>query len=257
MRKRLMLTLTLGAVAAIAFAGISTARPVVVSLGNLVLKFDSSVSPKALPKHELAPITFKLSANISTKDGKHPPAAKSFTGNLDKNGALDTKGLPVCKSGQLEARPTSQAEAACKKSLIGKGTASAEVEFAEQAPFTATGPLRVFNGGTKGNKTLVLVHVYANVPAPTAFITKVFVIKKRKGKFGYHLESKIPVVAGGSGSLTNFSITNKKMFNYKGKKHSYFLAKCPTGSLFGEGEVSFSNGDRLKGSVVVPCTPKG
>ena len=79
MRKRLIWTLTLGAVIAMAFAGISMAKPVVVSLGNLVLKFDSSISPKALPKHEFAPISFHLSANISTKDGKHPPAAKTFT----------------------------------------------------------------------------------------------------------------------------------------------------------------------------------
>jgi len=257
MRKRLMWTLALGAVAAIAFASVSVAKPVVVSLGNLVLKFDSSVSPKKLPKKKLAPITFKLSANISTKDGKHPPAAKTFSGDVDKNGALDTKGLPVCKAGQLEARPTAQAKAACKKSLIGQGSATAEVEFAEQAPFTAKGPLLVFNGGTKGGKTLILVHVYANVPAPTAFITKVFVKKEHKGKFGLHLESKIPVVAGGAGSLTNFQIKNKKIFTYKGKKKSYFLAKCPTGSLFGQGEVTFSNGDKLKGSVVVPCTPKG
>ena len=66
-----------------------------------------------------------------------------------------------------------------------------------------------------------------------------------------------PFVAGGSGSLTKFSITNQKFFNYKGRKRSHFLAKCPSGKLFGQGEVSFSNGDRLKGSVVVPCTPKG
>src|SRR5262245_11325561 len=212
MRKRLIWTLTLGAIAAIVFAGYSAAKPTVVSLGNLVLKFNSSVSPKALPKKELAPITFKLSANISTKDGKHPPAAKTFSGDVDKNGMLDTKGLPVCKAGQLEARPTAQAKAACKKSLIGQGSATAEVEFPEQAPFNAKGPLLVFNGGTKGGKTLMLVHVYANVPAPTAFITKVFITKEHKGKYGMHLDSKIPTVAGGSGSLTNFEITNHKMF---------------------------------------------
>ncbi len=257
MRKRLILTLALGAVAAVAFAGISIAKPTVVTLGNLVLKFDSSITPKALPKKELAPITFKLSANISTKDGTHPPAAKTFVGDVDKNGAVNAKGLAVCKQGQLEARPTSQAEAACKDALIGKGTATAEVEFAEQKPFDATGPLRVFNGGTKGGKTLILVHVYANVPAPTAFITRVNITKEHKGKYGLHIDSKIPVVAGGAGSLTNFSIANKKTFTYKGKKQSYFLAKCPTGQLFGQGEVSFSNGDKLKGTVAVPCTPKG
>ena len=257
MRKRLTMIMALGAVAAIAVAGFAVAKPVTVTLGNLVLKFDSSVTPKALPKKELAPVTFKLSANISTKDGKHPPVAKSFVAEIDKNGALNPKGLPVCKQGQLEARPTAQAEAACKGALIGKGFATAEVEFPEQAPFNAKGPLRVFNGGGTGNKTLILVHVYANVPAPTAFITRVNVTKINKGKYGLKVDANIPTVAGGAGSLLNFEITNKKFFNYKGKKQSYFLAKCPTGSLFGQGEVSFDNGDKLKGSVAVPCTPKG
>ena len=116
----------------------------------------------------------------------------------------------------------------------------------------------VFNGGTKGSKTLILVHVYANVPAPTAFITKVFVTKEHKGQVRHTTSNRrsrsSPVARA---RLTNFSITNKKIFTYKGKKQSYFLAKCPTGSLFGEGEVSFTNGDRLKGSVVVPCTAEG
>jgi hypothetical protein len=257
MRKRLTWTLALAAIAAIAFAGISFAKPVTVTLGNLVLKFDSSISPKALPKKELAPVTFKLSANISTKDGKHPPYAKTFVAEIDKNGALNPKGLATCKPGQLEARPTAQAKAACKNALIGQGSATAEVEFPEQKPFDAKGPLLVFNGGQKGGKTLILVHVYANVPAPTAFITRVNVSKINKGKYGLKVDSKIPLIANGAGSLTNFEITNKKFFNYKGKKQSYFLAKCPSGTLFGQGEVSFSSGDKLKGSVVVPCTPKG
>ena len=81
--------------------------------------------------------------------------------------------------------------------------------------------------------------------------------KVNHGKYGMKIDSTIPVVAGGSGSLTKFEITNHKLFNYKGKQQSYFLAKCPTGKLFGQGEVSFANGDRLKGSVAVPCTPKG
>jgi hypothetical protein len=257
MRKRLTWILALGAVAAIAVAGMAVAKPTVVTLGNLVLKFDSTITPKALPKKEFAPVTFKLSANISTKDGKHPPVAKSFVAEIDKNGALNAKGLPACKPGKLEARPTSQAKAACKASLIGQGTATAEVEFPEQKPFDATGPLLVFNGGVKGGKTLILVHVYANVPAPTAFVTRVNVTKINKGKYGLKVDAKIPTVAGGAGSLTNFSITNKKFFNYKGKKQSYFLAKCPSGSLFGQGEVSFSSGDKLKGTVAVPCTSKG
>src|SRR5690606_31808810 len=117
-------------------------------------------------------------------DGKHPPAARTFEGEVDRNGALNPKGLPVCKQGQLEARTTEAALKACKGALIGKGSAQAEVEFAESAPFDARGPLLVFNGGGTAKKTKILVHVYANVPAPTAFITQVFVTRINKGKFG-------------------------------------------------------------------------
>lgn len=257
MRKHLKLTLVLGAAIAVVAAGAAIAKPVTVVAGNLVLTFDSSVTPKALSKKELTPITFKLKADISTKDGKHPPAAKTFEGEVDKNGALNPKGLPVCKQGQLEARPTQAALAACEDALIGKGFAEAEVEFAEQAPFDAKGPLLVFNGGGTPAKTKILVHVYANVPAPTAFITPVTVTKISNGKYGLAIDSKIPVVAGGAGSLTRFEITNKKIFTYKGKKQSYFLAKCPTGQLFGRGSALFSDGTRLTGSVALPCTPKG
>jgi hypothetical protein len=258
MRKRLWVALGLsGALLICAIAASALAKPTTVVLGNLVLRFDSSITPKALPKEKLAPITFRISADISTKDGRHPPAAKTFEGEVDKNGALNPKGLPACKQGQLEARTTALALAACKKALIGKGFAEAEVEFPEQAPFDAKGPLLVFNGGGTAKKTKILVHVYASVPAPTAFITPVVVTKVNNGKYGLRIDSRIPVVAGGAGSLTKFEITNRKIFTYKGKKQSYFLARCPSGRLFGQGNVLFSDGTRLKGTVALPCTPKG
>jgi hypothetical protein len=257
MKRIRTLSIVLGVFVALALATVAIAKPITVTAGNLVLTFDSSITPRALSKTEFTPIKFKISAKISTKDGKHPPAAKTFEGEVDKNGALNPVGLPVCKSGQLEARTTQQAEAACPDAIIGKGSATAEVEFPEQAPFSAKGPLIVFNGGGTPAKTKILVHVYASVPAPTAFITPVTVTKIHNGKYGLKIDSKIPTVAGGAGSLTDFEITNYKTFTYKGRKQSYFLAKCPTGKLLGQGEVTFANGDRLKGSVALPCTPKG
>jgi hypothetical protein len=242
---------------ALSVGAIASAATSIITAGKLVLKIESSVSPKALPKKELAPITFKLGASVSTKDGTHPPAAKAFQGEVDKNSALNAKGLAVCKPAQLEARPTAAAKAACKDALIGQGFAEAEVEFPEQAPFDAKGPLLVFNGGQKGGKTLILVHVYASVPAPTAFVTKVNVSKVNNGKYGLKFETQIPVVAGGAGSLTAFSVTLRKNFTYKGKRQSYFLAKCPVGRLFGQGNVTFTDGTRLKGTAALPCTPKG
>jgi hypothetical protein len=241
---------------ALSLGAVASAATSVITVGNIVLKIKSSVSPKALPKKQLAPIGFTLGASVSTKDGRHPPAAETFWGEVDRNSAINARGLPVCKPGQLEARTTEAARAACENALIGQGSAEAEVEFPESAPFDAKGPLLVFNGGRRGGKTLALVHVYANVPAPTAFVTRVNVSKVRNGRYGLKFEAKIPVVAGGAGSLTEFSVRIRKVFTHKGKRQSYLMAKCPLGRLFGQGVVTFTDGTRLKGSAALPCKPK-
>jgi hypothetical protein len=234
-----------------------SAKPVTVAAGNIVLTLDGKVSPKALSRTEPTPITFQFSAGVKTKDGTHAPAAQNFEAEVDRSGALNPTGLPVCRTQDLEARTTEGAKQACKDSLVGQGFAEAEVEFPEQLPFDAEGPLLLFNGGTKGRETLLLAHVYANVPAPTAFVTPIHVTKINAGKYGLKIEAKIPVIAGGSGSLSRVAVTNRKIFTYKGEKQSYFLAKCPTGRLFGRGKLDFSDGTRLLGTLSLPCTPKG
>jgi hypothetical protein len=203
------------------------------------------------------PISLKLSSSLATKDGSHPPAVQEFDALFDKNGTLNTAGLPVCRRGRLEARTTSEALSACQGSLVGRGNAEAEVQFPESLPFTAKGPLLVFYGGSKGKTTMLFVHVYADVPAPTAFITPVKVTKIHDGRYGNRVTGRIPIIAGGAGSTTRFSVTNKKYLTYYGHKRSYLLARCPTGRFYAKGALSFSDGTRLKGSVVQPCTPKG
>jgi hypothetical protein len=242
---------------ALSLGAIASAATSTITVGNLVLKIKSSVSPKALPKKALAPITFNLGVSVSTKDGRHPPAARTFQGDVDKNSSINAQGLPTCQEDQLEARATAAAKAACKKALVGQGFAEAEVEFPESAPFDAKGPLLVFNGGQKGGKTLLLIHVYANVPTPTAFVTRVNVTKVKDGKYGLKFDSRIPLIAGGAGSLTAFSLELQKMFTYKGRRQSYLLAKCPLGRLFGQGTLTFTDGTSLKGTAALPCTPKG
>lgn len=246
-----VLAITVGAAAALA------AKPTTVVLGNLEIKFSGGVKPTALSKKKLSPITLELGAELKTKDGSHPPAMQTFEAEFDKNGTINAKGLPACKRGRIEARDTKSAEAACKGSIVGKGFAEAQVAFPEQKPFNAKGPLVVFNGGVKGGKTQIYVHVYANVPAPTAFITPVTVTKIHGGKYGTKVVGKIPQIAGGNGSTIKFFIKNHKIFHYKGKTQSYLLAKCPTGKFFARATSKFSNGDKLSGNIIRPCTPKG
>ena len=258
MRKRFTWILALGAAFAVLGVGAATAyKPVVIKAGNLVITANGGISPTALPKSELAPVKANIEGSVTTSDGSHTPAATRVIVDVDKNFAIDAKGLPVCKQGQLEASTTAAAKKACPNAIIGSGTAEAEVEFPESSPFKARGPLVFFNGGVKGGATLLLIHFYASVPAPTAIITPVKISKVRKGHYGIHTVSTIPVIAGGSGSIIDFRFTVNRKFSYKGKPQSYLKAKCPTGQYYTGVEATFTVGPLLKGTVVRPCTPKG
>jgi hypothetical protein len=81
--------------------------------------------------------------------------------------------------------------------------------------------------------------------------------KIHKGNYGTEDVARVPVIAGGSGSITSFNLTVNRKFTYKGKSQSYLSARCPTGHYFTGVSASFKDGTSLKGTVVRPCTPKG
>jgi hypothetical protein len=258
MRKHLTLILALGALVALSAAAIASAeKPTIVKAGNLELTLNGGFSPKALSKTTQTPISLNVSGKIATLDGTHPPALESFTVETDKNGAVNAKGLPSCTAGALQSRDTKSAEKACPTSIVGKGKTKVEVAFPEQTPFTAEGPLVLFNGGVQGNTTTLFVHAYVNVPAPTAIVTTVKITKIHNGRYGLKSVGTIPKIAGGSGSVLSFELTVNRKFTYKGKQVSYLTAKCPDGHLDATGTAKFKGGTTIHGSIVRKCTPKG
>ncbi len=259
MRKRLIWTLALAAAIAMAVAGVATSanKPTVIKVGDLTLTFNGGFSPTKLSKTTLTPIALNVTGKIEKAGGKRPPALKSFVLETDKNGAVDAKGLPTCKGGQLEATTTATAEKACKSAIVGKGTTDVIVEFAEQAPINIASKLLIFNGGVSGGKTTLFIHAYLSSPVAAAIVTTVKIKKKKNGRYGTQSVASIPKIAGGAGSVTDFALTVNKKYNYKGKQKSYLTAKCPDGHLDAQGEAIFSDGTKAKGSVIRPCTPKG
>jgi hypothetical protein len=258
MRTRTCLTAVLAIALAVATAGIATAeKPTVVRVGNLVLRLNGGVTPKALPKHRLAPITLHASGNIATTDGSQPPAATKFTIDFDKHGTTSARGIPVCRSGKLQARSTGAAKNACKGSIVGTGKTTVRVAFPEQAPFYATGPLVAFNGGVHGHLTTMYIHAYVAVPAPTAIVTTVKIRPIHKGAFGTRAIATIPKIAGGYGSVTKFGLTIHRNFKRHGKRQSYLLARCANGHFLAHATAYFTDGSRLAGSIARSCRPRG
>ena len=256
MRKYLLLTTALAALIAVSLAGLASAgnKPQTVKAGNIEFTFNGGFSPSKLPKKKLAPITLSASGKIATLNGEHPPALKEVLVETDKNGAVTTVGYPKCTSGKLQSQDTKHAEAICKSAIIGSGTTNVEIKFPEQNPIPVSSKLIVFNGGTAGGVTTFFIHAYITVPTPAAIVTTVKIKKVHKGRYGLESVASIPKIAGGSGSVTSFSLTIGKKYTYKGKKMSVLTAKCPDGKLQAHATAVFADGTKAATTITRTCT---
>lgn len=257
MRKHLTITLALGVAIAISLGGIAMAeKPVHVRAGNLELTLNGSFTPKVLSRTKPTPIGLSFSGQIKNVDGTHPPALKKFLLETDKSGAINVKGYPKCKSGQLQSQDTNHALRICKDALIGRGRTDVAIEFPESKTIPVDSKLLIFNGGFRGGITTLYAHAYITVPVPAAIVTTVKIKTIHRGRFGTEAIISVPKIAGGSGSVTAFSSTINKKFSYKGKKVSVLTLKCTDGKILARGEALFSDGTHLKAEVVRTCTPK-
>jgi hypothetical protein len=172
--------------------------------------------------------------------------------SFDKQGKIDTKGLPTCEVRELENTLTDDAKRKCKDALVGKGRTNAIVDFPDQEPFDAPAPLLAFNGG----KGQIIFHAFAHVPTPTTFVVPAK-ISKASGKFGTKVSVNIPLIAGGNGRLTDFDLTVKRTWTHKGKKRSYVSAMCKTGQFVASGVFRWNDGTTINGDITRPCKSKG
>jgi len=267
MRRNLVLVLALSTALAVGAAAVASATQITLRAGNLVVTFGGNVTPKVLPKKRFAPAGARIFGKVKTTDGTHPSAFREAIFDIDKNVIVNSKGMPICKPGQLTARDTAAAKRVCGKTTVGKGIAHAEIAFAEQAPIKVASPLLVFNGGTRGGKTKLLIHTFITVPVPAAIVTQVTLKKVHKGRFGMHGVAKIPVIAGGAGSALDFSFKIKRNYRFKGKKRSFLMARCPDGKfLVRTTKTLFKNEAHtpgvaartvLHGALATPCKGRG
>jgi hypothetical protein len=251
MRKYLILTMALMGLIAVSVAGIASAAagggPVTAEAGNLKFVFDGQFTPSKLPKHKMVPIVLSTSGKIMTKDGSHPPALKEVEVETDKNGTINVKGVPACTSGKLQSRDTKAVEKVCKSAIIGTGTTNVQIQFPEQNPIPVSSKLLVLNGGVSGGTTTLFIHAYITVPTPAAIVTTLKIKKHRHGRYGTKTIATIPKIAGGSGSVTAFSL---KVDN----KKKVLFAQCPDGKLQAFATAKFADGTKVSAGIVRTCT---
>lgn len=241
---------------ALLLVGAGSALGLRLVFGNVVVTADGGFSPTTLPKHSFAPITIQGHGRLGTLDGTLPPVLNQITFFFDKHGSVETKGLPVCTKGRLEATTTKQARAACPGAIVGTGFGKAVVQFPESAPIPASSPITIFNGPRRHGNPTVYAHAHLTVPAPSTFIVSIEIQKVHDGRYGYKTVAEIPKIAHGAGVPIYGRISIGRKWTYKGRKMSYINASCPDGHLQAKGQFRFDDGTFMQGIFLKACKGK-
>ena len=122
----------------------------------------------------------------------HPPAIAGVVADFDKSIQVNAKGLPTCREDQLGRAParTRRRPAPTRSSAPGRPRSRSASPNRRRS--SAKGPILLFNGGVHGGTTLLFIHTYVNVPAPTAVIATVKMTHIHRGHYGIHVVAADP-----------------------------------------------------------------
>lgn len=226
--------------------------------GNLFVSFGGGISPKALPRHALAPIGVRIEGGVNTPAGQVPPSLRKIEIALNKAGHLDTQGLPTCRAAQLRAAAPSEALRACGPSLLGSGGIVAQTALVGQTRSLVRAEVLLFNG-RKGGRSVIYGHIYQANPTPIARLVT-FEVKRKTGTFGTVVSGEFPPSLNRNGYLTSIFLTLERRYSFHGKERSYLSAACsaPRGFTkavfpFARASMSFDDGRTLSATLTRSC----
>jgi hypothetical protein len=233
----------------------------VVREGTLQVSFNGGISPQRLPRGEQVPVTVLMSGKITTTDRSTPPKLEKIVLAINKEGAIDEKGLPTCSIGRLNSLSSAAAKKACSSALIGHGNVTSRVSLPGQGAFASTGELLAFNGKLHGQPA-VLAQVASKAPLPLTYVIP-FDVKKSGGSFGTTLIGTLPPIASEYGYISAFSLALSRKYTFKGERHSYASASCPAPEgfpgvnfAFAKAEYQFAEGISMHSTLVRECKVK-
>lgn len=238
------------------------ARAELVAEGGLFANFQGDLTPKALPRHGLAPIGVWINGTIKTLSGESPPALRQIKIELNRYGVLDVRGLPTCPKARIATTSREVALERCRAALVGQGSFLAESEYPEQGSFPSSGQLLAFNGRERG-KSVLYAHVYGTKPLESTRIIT-FRISRGHGSYGTVLTGDLPPTLNPHGFIKRIGLSLHRRYRLRGERRSYLAAGCPAakgfpGAIFpfARASLTFSDGRVLRGTMTRTCRAKG
>jgi hypothetical protein len=242
---------------ALGAAGASQAE--VVQEGKVTVAFDGGISPHALPRTGAAPVAVTIDSSFRSSDGSEPPPQlKTISIGINRRGKIFDEGLPTCRVRKIQPTTISAAKRICGGAIVGSGHVQVLVNLANQPPFLFKGPLLVFNAKRAGGDRRLLAQVYGRKP-PSAFVLK-FKIVKATGEFGTVIKTSLPQSASKWAYITHFDMKLRRVYSYRGQRHSYVSAGCaaPEGFpgavfAFARANFGFAGGESTAMTLIRDC----
>ena len=245
----------LGASALLALAALSPlAQGETSQKQGVRVSVDASLAPKRLPRVGQAPVAVSVKGEIAAQSATALPQLQKLAIAINSAGHLDVKGIPHCRIGHINPSTNQEALAACRSSLIGEGSFSANVVLPEQSPFPSKGKLLAFNG-TIGRQPAVFAHIYGTEPIPTSYVFAFRITQKKKGTYGTILETSFPRATGDWGYVTGIELNLDKRFLTAGCPAPKGLDKVPFPLM--RTAFAFKGGLKLENTLTRSCEAKG
>jgi DNA-binding beta-propeller fold protein YncE len=201
--------------------------------GTLRVSVAGKLAPKSLPRKGAAPISVSVGGEITTTDHSPPPQLQTLGVELNRNGHLDYAGLPTCPYERIQPASSQRALSACRSSLVGEGSFTAEISLAGQTPYPTKGKLLLFNAKSHG-KPVLFGQIYSPRPFATSFVIVFELRSLPRGSYGIGLSASLPAALSSWGNLTGIEMTLQRRYSAHGQSHSYISAGCPAPEGFGQ-----------------------
>lgn len=244
---------------ALLLAAAAAAQAEMEQRGNLVVEFDGGISPRALPRDDVAPVAVGVEGTFRTTDGADPPPQlRRIKIAINRGGRLFDRGLPTCRVRRIQPSTIGAARRICGGAIVGSGNVRVRVHLENQSPFTFKGPMLVFHAERHRGKRRLLAQVYGRKP-PSAFVLT-FRIARRGGTFGTVIETTLPRTAREWAYVTHFEMKLRRTYRFRGQRRSFVSASCaaPAGFPgavypFARAEFGFAGNGNVATTLVRDC----
>lgn len=209
---------------------------------SLTASFSFRATPSKLPRTKPRPVRLAVAGQYRADYDFEIPALKELRFEGDGQIELDLKGVPPCRLGGRAIRV--DRSDGCPESVVGRGAITVGIEFPGERVIPTTARLTLWSLGRKRGSVQLLAYAFLTAPVVAEIRIPVKVRRVEKGRIGWEARAAIPEIAGGFGSILDYSLTIGKRF---------LSATCGDGRLELRAASTFVDGTRLSRRRIRTC----